>query len=204
MWFLRGHGYESPHDAVVRNRLRAARIWTDEYFAIAKIFITGKKSPSIGSLDKMLDLRERLGCRPFSWFLNNIDPNHDIQSVDSLEYYGEIKSEHPAARRFCLDTMSHSQAGEAFDVFPCHGEGGTQHWVRIRDRDTIIPVANERLCLNPSLKFVVCKDVPNNKVQWDVQPVSANDENPLMLKFRASNRCLGVEVEGKVRVLDVG
>lgn len=73
---------------------------------------------------QMLELKERLRCKPFKWFMENVDHLQPIRSLDSLDLAGEIRSEKNP--KLCIDTLSNSKQGQEYGVFYCHGSGGTQ------------------------------------------------------------------------------
>lgn len=180
------------------NKLRTARVWTDQYFALAKIFAGDNSNVSIGNLDRvrkpltrhivfqMIELKQRLNCRPFQWFLDNIASDLRIHSLDDISHTGEIK---PAAMRtgnYCLDTMSQNEAGQAFGLFYCHNQGGTQHWVYLSSEKSIIPVNHERLCISEKLVFEECEK-HSPQIKWELEEVSPE---VYMLKCIASGHCL--------------
>eukprot|EP01056_Protomagalhaensia_sp_Gyna25_P004741 Protomagalhaensia_sp_Gyna_25__4740@NODE_466_length_3359_cov_32_696386_g360_i0_p1_GENE_NODE_466_length_3359_cov_32_696386_g360_i0NODE_466_length_3359_cov_32_696386_g360_i0_p1_ORF_typecomplete_len450_score51_81Glycos_transf_2/PF00535_26/1_1e21Glyco_tranf_2_3/PF13641_6/2e18Glyco_transf_7C/PF02709_14/3_3e15Glyco_tranf_2_2/PF10111_9/9_2e13Ricin_B_lectin/PF00652_22/1e10CDtoxinA/PF03498_14/2_9e03CDtoxinA/PF03498_14/3_3e07Glyco_transf_21/PF13506_6/6e06_NODE_466_length_3359_cov_32_696386_g360_i0301379 len=194
----KGHGYESPHEHIVRNRLRTARLWTDDYYSVAKVFITNMAKPDIGSLDEMIELKDKLKCKNFQWFLDNIDKEaRDITTPDAIEYFSDVRNQHPRRRQYCLDTMSMSREGEKFGVFPCHGEGGTQSWVGLRERPYIVPVSNDRLCLSATLAFEKCKSQSPN-LNFDVVPIKGN---VVQLKAKSTKQCLSITVDGPAQLL---
>eukprot|EP01055_Gregarina_sp_Pseudo9_P005480 Gregarina_sp_Pseudo_9__5479@NODE_69_length_4603_cov_23_451358_g64_i0_p1_GENE_NODE_69_length_4603_cov_23_451358_g64_i0NODE_69_length_4603_cov_23_451358_g64_i0_p1_ORF_typecomplete_len750_score136_23Glycos_transf_2/PF00535_26/1_2e24Glyco_tranf_2_3/PF13641_6/1_2e21Glyco_transf_7C/PF02709_14/7_6e14Glyco_tranf_2_2/PF10111_9/4_1e12Ricin_B_lectin/PF00652_22/1_1e08Glyco_transf_21/PF13506_6/2_5e05CDtoxinA/PF03498_14/0_00097_NODE_69_length_4603_cov_23_451358_g64_i0782327 len=196
----KGHGYESPHEHIVRNRLRTARIWTDEYYSIAKIFVTNLANPDIGNLDEMIELKERLNCKDFQWFLNTIDKDaHDILSPDSIMFFGEVRNQHPRRKHYCLDTMSVSREHEAFGVFPCHGEGGTQSWVGLRERPYVVPVSNDRLCLSSSLVFEKCRS-KSRTIEFNVLSADVDTPDCVQLQSKSTEKCLSLPVEGKAEL----
>ncbi|VDM95103.1 unnamed protein product [Thelazia callipaeda] len=65
-------------DSMSRNAARAANIWLDNYivsyndqFYAAKPYL---RNMDIGDLTEMKALRQKLHCKPFSWYLQNIYP----------------------------------------------------------------------------------------------------------------------------------
>lgn len=62
-------------DSLLINTHRAARVWLDEY--IDKFYESSPDSRYLmsGDISQRLEIRHKLKCRNFSWFLDNIYPN---------------------------------------------------------------------------------------------------------------------------------
>ncbi len=54
--------------------MRAIEVWTDEYKKIFYIMNPGLKSVKSGDITKRIELRKRLKCRSFRWYLTNVYP----------------------------------------------------------------------------------------------------------------------------------
>lgn len=54
-----------------------------------------------------MELRERLQCKPFKWYLDNVYPELKVPSVADLAV-GSIQQ---GQGRWCLDTMGHVALG---------------------------------------------------------------------------------------------
>lgn len=60
----------------VQNVKRVANVWMDEYSElISKYRGPGYRSVDPGDLSKQLELRRKLKCKPFKWYLEEIAPD---------------------------------------------------------------------------------------------------------------------------------
>lgn len=78
----------------------------------------------------MLELKNRLRCKPFQWFMDHVDRGQPLRSLDDIEMAGEIRNQEND--NICIDTLSHRLANEEYGAFFCHGGGGTQGFFRSR------------------------------------------------------------------------
>ncbi|XP_040009622.1 probable polypeptide N-acetylgalactosaminyltransferase 8 isoform X2 [Xiphias gladius] len=102
---------------VKRNALRVAEVWLDEYkynVNIAWNLPLENHGIDIGDVTERKKLRERLNCKPFKWYLDNVypmlDPLHDIISYGAL--ISDLKQD------LCIDQGP--MPGNTPIVYACH------------------------------------------------------------------------------------
>ncbi|XP_026315313.1 polypeptide N-acetylgalactosaminyltransferase 2 isoform X2 [Hyposmocoma kahamanoa] len=121
--FRKRHPYTFPGGSgavFARNTRRAAEVWMDDYKELYYRSQPLAKQVDYGDINERLALREKLHCKPFRWYLNNVYPELQIPAM-----VGNVHSIRQGLR--CLDTMGHLVDGTV-GMYPCHNTGGNQEW----------------------------------------------------------------------------
>lgn len=229
--FRKRHPYTFPGgsgNVFAKNTRRAAEVWMDDYkeyyyasVPLAKNIPFGKWvflcndcrsknawaecffSLQFPSIDDRLELRERLQCNSFKWYLDNIYPELTIPETSSL---GSLRQ-----GVFCLDTLGHlidGNVGESNDtnetpfdgvfrievnvtnffsssgVYQCHDTGGNQEWAITKKKQ----IKHHDLCLSlvkfakgAAVTMQLCDESENQK--WEMRDGG-------LLKHAKMNVCL--------------
>uniref|UniRef100_A0A7M4G1C8 Polypeptide N-acetylgalactosaminyltransferase n=1 Tax=Crocodylus porosus TaxID=8502 RepID=A0A7M4G1C8_CROPO len=160
-----GHVFrsKSPHtfpkgtQVIIRNQVRLAEVWMDEYKEIfyrrnteaAKIV----KQKIFGDISKRLDLRQRLHCKNFTWYLNNVYPEAYVPDLNP-PLSGFLKN---IGRRTCLDAGENNHGGKPLIMYACHGLGGNQYFEYSAHHEIRHNIQKE-LCLYASQGAVQLQD----------------------------------------------
>uniref|UniRef100_A0A8C4KVP3 Polypeptide N-acetylgalactosaminyltransferase n=1 Tax=Dromaius novaehollandiae TaxID=8790 RepID=A0A8C4KVP3_DRONO len=152
-----GHVFrsKSPHtfpkgtQVITRNQVRLAEVWMDEYKEIfyrrnteaAKIV----KQKTFGDISERLDLRQRLQCKNFTWYLNNVYPEAYVPDLNPL-FFGYLKN---IGSHTCLDVGENNHGGKPLIMYSCHGLGGNQYFEYSAHHEIRHNVQKE-LCLHAS------------------------------------------------------
>uniref|UniRef100_A0A671V4S2 Polypeptide N-acetylgalactosaminyltransferase n=1 Tax=Sparus aurata TaxID=8175 RepID=A0A671V4S2_SPAAU len=119
--------YQLDLDAAMRrNALRVAEVWMDEYkhnVNLAWSLPFENHGIDIGDVSERKKLRERLNCKPFKWYLENVYPKLD--PWDDLLGYGGMKN---LDADMCLDQGP--QPGHTPIAFHCYFYGPQHTYYR--------------------------------------------------------------------------
>ncbi|XP_037700950.1 polypeptide N-acetylgalactosaminyltransferase 6 [Choloepus didactylus] len=156
-----GHVFrnKSPHtfpkgtDVIYRNQVRLAEVWMDDYKEIfyRRNMQAGRivRQKSFGDISERLQLKEKLHCRNFSWYLHNVYPEMFVPDLKPT-FYGAIKN---LRINKCLDVGENNQGGKPLIMYSCHGLGGNQYFEYTTQRDLRHNIAKE-LCLHANASTV--------------------------------------------------
>ncbi|XP_067891407.1 polypeptide N-acetylgalactosaminyltransferase 13 isoform X3 [Heterodontus francisci] len=148
-----------------KNNRRLAEVWMDDFKDFFYIISPGVVKVDYGDVSARRGLRERLKCKSFSWYLENIYPDSQIPR----HYYllGEIRN---VATNQCLDNMGRKE-NEKVGIFNCHGMGGNQVFSYTADKE----IRTDDLCLDVSrlngpVVMLKCHHMRGNQLwEYDVQ-----------------------------------
>ncbi|KAI5642081.1 ricin-type beta-trefoil lectin domain-containing protein [Phthorimaea operculella] len=148
---------------VNHNNARLAEVWLDDWKNFYYHINPGALNVPVGDVSERKALREKLKCKSFRWYLENIYP----ESQMPLDYYylGEIRN---AETSNCLDTLG-GKAGQPLGMGYCHGMGGNQiskvfaytKRKQIMSDDNCLDAANPR----GPIKLIRCHGMRGNQ-EW--------------------------------------
>ncbi|XP_059822514.1 polypeptide N-acetylgalactosaminyltransferase 13 [Hypanus sabinus] len=161
-----------------KNNRRLAEVWMDDFKYFFYIISPGVVKVDYGDVSARKQLRERLKCKSFSWYLENIYPDSQIPR----HYYllGEIRN---VVTNQCLDNMGRKE-NEKVGIFNCHGMGGNQVFSYTADKE----IRTDDLCLDVSrlngpVVMLKCHHMRGNQLwEYDIQRLTLRHVN--------SNQCL--------------
>ncbi|XP_042897553.1 N-acetylgalactosaminyltransferase 7 isoform X2 [Parasteatoda tepidariorum] len=109
---------------VTLNYKRVVEVWMDDYKDYFYIREPIAKQYDHGDISGQLAIKERLQCKSFKWFMDNVayDVLYKFPLLPKNLFWGEVRS---MLTGQCMDTMS-SQPPSIVGMSHCHGSGGNQ------------------------------------------------------------------------------
>ncbi|XP_019770132.2 polypeptide N-acetylgalactosaminyltransferase 5 isoform X4 [Dendroctonus ponderosae] len=143
---------------ILKNLARVADVWLDEWREFYYVMNPGARNVAVGDVSKRKELREKLQCKSFRWYLENVYP----ESQMPLDYYylGDIRN---METKNCLDTMGR-KSSENLGMTYCHNMGGNQVFAYTKRQQ----IMNDDNCLDANgkqgpVKLVRCHGMGGNQ-----------------------------------------
>ncbi|XP_015208217.2 polypeptide N-acetylgalactosaminyltransferase 14 isoform X1 [Lepisosteus oculatus] len=149
--FRKKHPYIFPEgnaNTYIKNTRRTAEVWMDEFKLFYYAARPAARGKTYGDIQGRQELRKRLKCRSFKWYLDNVYPELTIPD-DSDSKSGMIRQ-----RQNCLE--SRKVEGQDLPVLalgPCMGSKGdpalSQEWTYTHSQQ----IRQQQHCLSLSTNF---------------------------------------------------
>ncbi|KAK5876546.1 hypothetical protein CesoFtcFv8_025889 [Champsocephalus esox] len=180
-----------------RNALRVAEVWMDDYknnVNIAWNLPFENHGIDIGDVSERKRLRERLNCKPFQWYLDNVYPMLD--PLKDLLAYGALVND--LMPTFCIDQGP--MPGNTPIVYGCHYQFSQHCYYRTNGQLYIGGIKSHKYNSNRCLSdpgsgvhpgLYECKMAKQKKfhILWDFKQDGA-------IQNRETKRCLEIMMAG--------
>lgn len=109
---ITNHQRKRPDDYVARNFMRLAEVWLDEFKDHPKQLEPERYARvDFGDVSSQKAIRERLKCKSFRWFLDNVAPEvektYSLSAIPPRFAFGAIQS--VAEPELCLDNFGQQE-----------------------------------------------------------------------------------------------
>uniref|UniRef100_A0A3B4ZGJ6 Ricin B lectin domain-containing protein n=1 Tax=Stegastes partitus TaxID=144197 RepID=A0A3B4ZGJ6_9TELE len=180
--------YKFPKDrqkTVERNLARVAEVWLDEYkdlfYGHGYHHLMNKKVTDIGNLTEQIELRKRLKCKSFKWYLDNVYPEMDapLAKAEGLVFNRGIRK--------CLAVQKGSLSFERCDLSKQQSQHFNYTWLRhVRQQD---------LCVGPQDKGSSFALRPCDNTQPELRWFHKGEH--LISEFVSHHMCLEAEPQSE-------
>ncbi|XP_046573297.1 probable N-acetylgalactosaminyltransferase 9 [Haliotis rubra] len=169
--FRSSHPYTFPggKDTHGLNSVRVAEVWMDDYKRLFFMHRHDLRNKDFGDISARVDLRKKLQCKSFKWFLDNVYPEKFVLDEDVLAW-GLVRS---GGSTLCLDTLGREDKIEYdLGVFSCqHGASANELFSLSKTNE----LRREEVCLDSQgddgsvARMMLCfKKTPGMKWKYDV------------------------------------
>jgi len=113
------------------NYKRATEVWMGNYTRFVYKYRPQLKTLDVGDLSSRKELKNKLKCKDFSWYLTNIWPELNVYDMNA-KHWGFVQNQ--GSDGLCLDNLAYLfQAVEALYLKPCSGDIHSQAFTLTND-----------------------------------------------------------------------
>ncbi|KAL6483293.1 hypothetical protein MHYP_G00081650 [Metynnis hypsauchen] len=186
-------------EVIVHNQVRVAEVWMDDYKNV--FYRRNKKAASIaqsksyGDISERLELKEKLQCKNFSWYLENVYPEVFVPELAPALFGSLINM----GSYTCLDIGERKPIRRPVILYKCHYMDGNQHFEYTVLQELRHNTAMQ-LCLHATIepepvRIELCNykggsTVPAPQQQWTLKLLSPQF---YLLESEVFKKCLTVE-----------
>lgn len=144
-----------------------AKVWMDEYIELMyweRPFI--RNVTDIGDISNRLELREKLNCKNFKWYLQNVNPEKFL-SIENIQAYGQVST---IPLFLCLDNLTPALKNDPFNlgVFYCQSKRHSKSQLFVLTNDGLLEM--EGMCATVSSNM-------SNRTYIYMMPMDECNEN---------------------------
>ncbi|ESN92578.1 hypothetical protein HELRODRAFT_69922 [Helobdella robusta] len=180
------YAWRTGTNVVKKNSIRLAEVWMDEY----KKYYYERLNYDMGDYGDVTarkELRKKLKCKSFDWYLKNIFPELFVpgEALASGEVRNKVNGKTGGMTNLspaCLDSSVDKNAHhKPIKLWPCHNQGGNQYWMlskagEIRRDEGCVDYAGDIIMIYP------CHGMKGNQ-EWEYQADNT-------LRHVNTNKCL--------------
>lgn len=122
--FRNFHPYKFPKNKDTHgiNTARLVHVWMDDYKRLFFLYREEFKDnlEAIGDVQNRINLRKKLKCKSFKWYLENVYPEKSIPDENVIAY-GRLKVK---SRNLCLDNLQRENDDNSYNLgmYGCHAK----------------------------------------------------------------------------------
>ncbi|CAF1405410.1 unnamed protein product [Adineta ricciae] len=127
-------GAKGKGDVHGRNSMRLAEVWMDDYKRFYYMHRHDLKGKDYGDVEDRRAIRQRLNCKSFKWYLENVFPEKFILD-ENVHGFGELRN---PASSLCLDTLGKDEKGSLqLAIFSCQNGASANQYFSLTKTDQL-------------------------------------------------------------------
>ncbi|VDN02384.1 unnamed protein product [Thelazia callipaeda] len=190
--FRKQHPYTFPGgsgNVFQKNTRRAAEVWLGDYKHLYFKQVPSARYVNFGNITARMDLKKRLDCKDFDWYLKEIYPELKIPTKDDGRYLTFRQG------NYCIDSLGKQTALSSISVYRCHGTGGNQEWV-LNAKSGALRSPYSKFCITDDNKGTLVLQYCNmTEGKWSI-----DETNQRLLK---NNQCTALLLGGSQNGEDI-
>lgn len=165
-------------DYVAKNFMRVAEVWLDEFKNLPKLLEPIRyQNVDPGNLVMQFELKNKLKCKSFRWFLDNVAPDM-IEKYPPIVIFPKFASgavQNVANPRLCLDNLGQLN-GQAVGLFECADDlqrpSKDQEFIYSFFKDLRQDHGRNKYCLDCyGLSMQICNELSFGNQFWNYEKV---------------------------------
>ncbi|KAM6169613.1 polypeptide N-acetylgalactosaminyltransferase 12 [Rhynchocyon petersi] len=156
------------------NSVRAAEVWMDEYKELYYHRNPHARLEPFGDVTERRELRLKLRCKDFRWFLDNVYPELHVPE-DTPGFFGMLQNK--GLKNYCFDYNPPSEnqiLGHHVTLYQCHGLGQNQFFEYTSHNEIRYNTQQPESCVSvaagsDSLGMELCKETTPEEQKFILQ-----------------------------------
>ncbi|KAL5017006.1 hypothetical protein ScPMuIL_006595 [Solemya velum] len=174
--------FPGKKDTYAINSMRLAEVWMDKYKRNFYDLRKDLKGAEYGDISERVELRERLKCHDFKWYLRNVFPEKFVPG-ENAKFYGMVRF---LGGQECLDTMQQDEASVFnIGVYGCQGGLSPSQMFSLTDRDEL---RREKSCLFAS--GISGSPVKSRECQGSQDELWTYNKEEQLMKHTETGHCM--------------
>lgn len=154
------YSFDGKKDTHGLNTVRLVEVWMDDYKRLFYLHRPDLKGVDVGDLRERFEIRRKLKCKDFKWYLNNVFQEKFILDEDSNHWgKGRLKG-----WNVCFDTLQKNEDSPyELGVYPCHLKTSASQFFAFSKQGELRRESSCAEVIGSNVTMVKCDGSPKQK-----------------------------------------